>query len=250
MAFTCHEFQWELVKSGQYDFRGLLITINRKPNSIQLYSFNAAANGLDVGVVWYSTDQVVWELMDKLELPPFGATSDFARSPVGFPTFGVEEHFKKKSRIHFRIQFKELQKIYCFCLVDWQHGQQLWSAATNRQFTDVEFVVCGKSFHAHRSVVAARSPYLAKIFGEGRQTDDQVESTKCLITNCDPSTFEQLLFFMYTGSLQASADNKDLLQAARGCGIATLQSICKRALEKSFQSVTDDELLCMSILMK
>ena len=144
-ACTCHEFEWEDVKSDQYDFRGLLITINRKPNSIQLYSFNAAANGLELVAVRYSTDQVIWKRMCKLQLP------SVARSPVCFPTFVAEGHLQMKNRIYFRIFLKELVDDYCFCLVDWQHGQQLWSAATNRQFTDVEFVVGGKSFHAHRA---------------------------------------------------------------------------------------------------
>ena len=70
------------------------------------------------------------------------------------------------------------------------------------------------------------------------------------IANCDPSTFEQLLFFVYTGGLQASADNEELLLAAREYGIATLQSVCERALETSLQSITDDDLLRMSLLMK
>ena len=69
------------------------------------------------------------------------------------------------------------------------------------------------------------------------------------IANCDPSTFEQLLFFVYTGSLQGSADNKDLLQAAREYGIAILQEICELPMKKTFEAITEEDLLRMSILM-
>ena len=68
------------------------------------------------------------------------------------------------------------------------------------------------------------------------------------IANCDPCTFEQLLFFVYTGGLQESAD-KDLFQAARDYGIATLQSICERALKETFESITEEDMLYMSVLM-
>ena len=158
--------------------------------------------------------------------------------------FSAGGGFSLDSRVYFKLLLKELNQSFSFSLVDRLHGQQLWSAATKQQFTDVEFVVCGKSFHAHRAIVASRSPHFAKTFNPDE------ELAKYEIANCDPSTFEQLLFFVYTGILQASADNEDLLLAARRFGIATLQTVCEQALETSFQSVTDDNLLRMSLMMK
>ena len=58
------------------------------------------------------------------------------------------------------------------------------------------------------------------------------------------------MFFVYTGSLQATADNKDLLQAAREYGIATLQTVFERALKTPFQSNAIEDMLYMGILMK
>ena len=161
-------------------------------------------------------------------------------SPRFFSAGGT---FPLKSQVFFKIALKELNQSYSFCLVDRLRGNQLWSAATKQQSTDVEFVVGGKSFHAHRAIVAARSAHFAKLLSTGEKL------AKYEIANCDPSAFEQLLFFVYTGTLQASADNKDLLQLAREYGIATLQTVCERALESSLQSITED-MLCMAICTK
>ena len=165
---------------------------------------------MEVVDVEYSTDQLSWSVSFKhrsSRLSFFDASGDF---PIN-------------SRFYFKIVLKELHDKYPFRLVDRLHGQQLWSAATNRQFTDVEFVVGGRSFHAHRAIVAARSPYFARMFNP----DEKL--AKYEIANCDPTSFEQLLFFMYTSGLHASADNKDLLLAAREYEIATLQTVCERA---------------------
>ena len=204
------------------------MNINRKPTSIQLLAWNPSENGLEVVDVEYSTDQLTWQVLSKRQLSSSVGSSK--RPQCGFPRFIVEGIFALKSRIHFRILLRELDRDYSFCLVDRLRGNQLWSAATKRKFTDVELVVGGKSFHATFN------------------PDEKL--AKYEIINCDSSAFEQLLFFVYTGSLQASADSRDLLQLGREYGIATLQSVCELALETNFQSVTDGDLLGMSLAMK
>ena len=73
--------------------------------------------------------------------------------------------------------------------------------------------------------------------------ENKMQSVKYEIDDCDPAAFEQFLFFMYTGILQASANNSSLLHLADKYGIVTLSDICEWVLETSFQSVTDDDLL-------
>ena len=140
-----HEFQWEVVERDQYEFRGLKVDINRTQKLMQFYAWNPRGSGLEVVDVEYSTDQLsTWNVLRKRELSSSIGSS--TRSPFGFPRFSVEGNFGLKSRIDFRILLKEPHQNYSFCLVDRLHGDQLWSAATNRQFTDVEFVVGGTSY--------------------------------------------------------------------------------------------------------
>ena len=232
----------EIVKSGQFDFNvsGLKMNINIPLMyfpGMELRAWNPSENGLEVvGVeVSLDIDRDYWEPMRKRELPQ-----------KKFVRFVLEEKdrtscmdvIEMDSPIYFRILLKELSENYSFRLVDRLHGDQLWNAATNRQFTDVEFVVGGTSYHAHRVIVAARSAHFAKLFS----SEIGMQSEKYEIEHCDPCASEQLLFFVYTGSLQASADNSTLLPLAREYGIDTLATICERALETSLQ-VTDDDLL-------
>lgn len=78
----------------------------------------------------------------------------------------------------------------------------MWAAVTEGQLTDTEFVVGDRIFAAHRAVVAARSPVFAAMFGtdmkesRGRQVD---------IEDIDARTFEEFLYFLYTGQLRRSS---------------------------------------------
>ena len=119
--------------------------------------------------------------------------------------------------------------------MDRLRGNQLWAAATNRQFTDVEFLVAGESFHAHQAIVAARCPLFEWAVRENYG--------KYEVIGCDPSAFEQMLFFIYTGGLKAPADSEHLLLLAKKYGIVTLQEICELALEGSFKSFNEEKLL-------
>ena len=221
-------------------FKGLKMKKNRKRASIKLFTWNPSENGLEVVDVEYSKDQSDWRMLRKRELSSSAGSSKRSQCTH----FSVKGSFALKSRIDFRLMLKESTENYSFCLVDRLHGDQLWSAATDRRFTDVEFAVDDKSFYAHRAILAARSPHFAKMFGTGEKL------AKYEIASCDPCAFKQLLLFVYTGGLQATVDNKDLLLAARENGIATLQSVCERALETSFHSIADEDFLRMSLLMK
>ncbi|CAN6329143.1 unnamed protein product [Urochloa humidicola] len=63
---------------------------------------------------------------------------------------------------------------------------------------DVTFVVSGKSFVAHKSILAARSPvFMAELFGEMEE-----RSTSCIeIQDMDPWVFQAMLNFIYTGKI-------------------------------------------------
>lgn len=204
---------------------------------MSFYCWNPNAIGLDILRVDYNRDgDTIWKPMRKHDC-------DWSKSHTyGFPYFKAEGSFSAKSRIHFRVSFKEATEKYKFRLMDRLRGSQLWAAATDRQFTDVEFVVDGKSFHAHQAIVAARCPIFQWVVRK--------EFTRCgkyEVLDCDPTVFEQLLFFVYTGTLQAPADSEQLLDLAKKYGIVTLQEICELALEGSLKSVDEEKLLSMHL---
>ena len=98
------------------------------------------------------------------------------------------------------------------------------------------FIVAGESFHVHQDILAARCPDLVL-----REKNKQLE--KYEVVDCDPSTFEQHLFFVYTGRLKGPADSEQLLLLARKYGVSTLQEICELALEGSFKPDNEEKLM-------
>jgi len=72
--------------------------------------------------------------------------------------------------------------------------------------TDVTFDVNGQLFHAHRCVLAARSPvFEAELFGPMKEkaTAEPIE-----VADMEPSVFEELLHYIYTDSTMSSDSKK------------------------------------------
>ena len=201
--------------------------------SMRFFCWNPNAIGLDIIRVDYNREgKLYWKPMKKNDCD---SSKSFS---FGLPYFSPEGPFPVKSKIQFRVSFKEATDKFKFRLMDRLRGSQLWTAATDRQFTDVEFVVAGKSFHAHQAIVAARCPLFQWVVRENYARHGKYE-----VVDCDPTVFEQLLFFVYTGTLQGPADSEQLLYLAKKYGIATLQKICEMALKGSFRSVNEENLL-------
>ena len=111
----------------------------------------------------------------------------------------------------FEIMLSESVENYLYQQVDTLRSTNLWSAVEKKTLTDVEFIVCGVTRAAHRFIVGARSPVFASLF-----EDATVESVtrKIKITDIEVEVFDELLFFLYTGTLRSTANNRNLLRAA------------------------------------
>ncbi|XP_048544801.1 BTB/POZ and MATH domain-containing protein 3-like [Triticum urartu] len=102
--------------------------------------------------------------------------------------------------------------------------------------TDVSFTTNGETFHAHRAVLAARSPvFRAKFFGP----EAGATSSNIVLDDIEPATFKVLLKFMYTDALPG--DDRvgrsppietfhHLLAAADKYALHRLKLICARKL--------------------
>ncbi|CAL5013615.1 unnamed protein product [Urochloa decumbens] len=100
---------------------------------------------------------------------------------------------------------------------------------------DVSFTIDGETFHAHRAVLAARSPvFKAELHGS------MAEATMASITLNDiaPSTFKAMLHFMYTDALPGEVELGDspvdmferLLIAADRYALDRLKLLCAKKL--------------------
>ncbi|KAF6988304.1 LOW QUALITY PROTEIN: hypothetical protein CFC21_005867 [Triticum aestivum] len=114
-------------------------------------------------------------------------------------------------------------------------GTHLGCLLDNNDGTDVSFIVNDETFHAHRAVLAARSPvFRAELFGS------MSEATIPCITlhEITPATFKVMLRFIYTDEWpgedrleDSSAEMfQDLLAAADRYALDRLKVICAQKL--------------------
>ena len=126
--------------------------------------------------------------------------------------------------IRFWIYMSEVEPNYSHQPVD-KRITQLFAGAQNELFTDIEFIVDGDTYPAHRAIVAARSPVFAAMF-----RTDMLESKtrKVEIKDVKSATFYSLLYFIYTGTLDCAV-NGDLFNAADKYQVETLRCLCQAA---------------------
>lgn len=141
----------------------------------------------------------------------------------------------------FDIMIKETVSNYSYQLYDNLRSSNYWTIFEDAVLTDIEFQVDDQTFRAHRAIVAARSPVF-----EAMLNSSTVESVtgRIRINDVEPSVFREFLFFLYTGTLQVSADCQALLNVAKKYKIKTLAQICRSAIPE-----VDIEELTTSLLL-
>jgi speckle-type POZ protein len=108
---------------------------------------------------------------------------------------------------------------------------------------DVGFVVRGRGFSAHQTVLAMRSPVFMADLRSGR-----MGFAGCMtINDIQPEVFEALLYYIYMDSLPAMCDEDDdrkreiimdLLEAADRFAIRRLKLLCESTLSKILDANT------------
>ncbi|XP_061169051.1 kelch-like protein 24 [Saccostrea echinata] len=100
--------------------------------------------------------------------------------------------------------------------------QQLYESS---QYTDVEIVVESRTFHCHRLILAAMSPYFDAMFSSGMI---ESQNHKVNIQNVPSSTFNLILQFIYSGTLALDEENVgDVLQTSVMMQIKCLKERCE-----------------------
>lgn len=209
---------------GQKVFRVGLKNFNTKP-TLFFMAFNLNKIGMLVADVHnYTQGANILKRMTNETGYQDGSlqlfTSHLSKAVVGSCTFV------------FRIYIDgSAEPFYCYRLADRLVKVQLWAAAVqNQHWTDVELVAKGKTFSAHKSILAARSAVFATEFateGAGKQV------RWIVMDDVHPSSVEQFLYFIYTGEpITPMLDNKELLKLAKRYRLTNLEMLCEYALRK------------------
>lgn len=102
----------------------------------------------------------------------------------------------------------------------------------DEEFADFTLIVKEKEFSVHRVILAARSPFFAKMFKSDMQ---EAADKRGELKDIEPDTFEEMLKFIYSGRLTATADHlaMDLFIAADLMQVEGLKEICVEKITKN-----------------
>ena len=133
--------------------------------------------------------------------------------------------FSKPIATRLLVYIIEKQPNYPYKMTDQSMCEQLWPAnGTPSLFADVELVVSGVSFKAHRAILAARSAVFTAMF-----TSEMSASVtgRVEIPDVSPETFGQFLQFVYTGRLHTTClADRELATCADKYQVNTLSNLC------------------------
>lgn len=116
------------------------------------------------------------------------------------------------------------------------------SLLDNPIFSDVTFIVEGKSIHAHRCILYARAEYFRNMFDSKMRESSQKEIA---IPDVAYDVFRAVLEYIYSGSVQVSNDklSVELLKAADMFRIEGLRTLCVEKVEQAV-TVENAALIC------
>ncbi|XP_066925487.1 kelch-like protein 18 [Clytia hemisphaerica] len=108
---------------------------------------------------------------------------------------------------------------------------------------DVTMCVGGKTFSAHRTVLAAASPYFKALFASTLTNSSDSDCKPVVLTDIDSDCMGNLLNYIYTGDIELTQENiKDVISAANYMLITSLKERCTKFLRKI---LTPKNCLCI-----
>ncbi|KAL5708712.1 BTB/POZ and MATH domain-containing protein 4 [Ranunculus cassubicifolius] len=125
-------------------------------------------------------------------------------------------------------------------------GSHFGMLLENEEGSDVVFDVSGEKFHAHKLVLAARSPVFRSEFFEGMDEDKQ----EIVITDLEPKVFKAMLHFIYRDTLMED-DDDDIVSSSPSCVSSTSDTLVSNLLAAADKYDLDRlRLMCESYLCK
>lgn len=101
---------------------------------------------------------------------------------------------------------------------------------------DATICVGGKTFNAHRTVLAASSPYFKALFASTLNSPTSLETADVkpvVLTDIESDYMENILQYIYTGEIELNQDNiKDIIAAANYLLVTPLKERCTAFLQK------------------
>lgn len=152
----------------------------------------------------------------------------------------------------------EYPRLHSITVPESDLGLHFGALLENQEASDVIFDVAGEKFHAHKLVLAARSPVFKENF-----FDSSEQSNEVVITDMEPTVFKAMLHYIYrdtlpdeepsspNSSLSSSSSTPEtlterLLAAAHVYGLRRLRLLCESKLCRSISIDTVASTLALA----
>ncbi|KAF9595720.1 hypothetical protein IFM89_003462 [Coptis chinensis] len=123
-------------------------------------------------------------------------------------------------------------------------GNHFGMLLENQEGSDVVFDVAGQKFHAHKLVLAARSPVFRSEFFDGMDED----KNEVVVTDLEPKVFKAMLHFIYRDSLM---EDSGLVASSSSSASSTSDTLAASLLAAADKYGLDRlRLMCESYLCK
>ncbi|KAH9364046.1 hypothetical protein HPB48_016384 [Haemaphysalis longicornis] len=123
----------------------------------------------------------------------------------------------------------------------WRLSQDFGHLLASRRFSDVVLSVEGKDIHAHKNILAARSPVFAAMFEHDMKGEEQ---GRVEITDCSFEVFREVVEFIYTGGAPKLHQMvEQVLVAASKYNLWRLKAMCEDILCQKLSVRTAAEIL-------
>ncbi|XP_021715600.1 BTB/POZ and MATH domain-containing protein 4-like [Chenopodium quinoa] len=182
----------------------------------------------------------------------------FKRSVLETSTYLKDDCLKINCTVGVVVSSVECPRLHPIRVPESDMGVHFGMLLENVEGSDIIFDVAGEKFHAHKLVLAARSPVFRSEFL------DKLEEGKeeITVTDVEPKVFKAMLHFIYRDALVEEADLASLsssceshiadlligklLAAADKYGLGRLRQLCESSLCKGISVNTVGEILALA----
>ncbi|KAM1220553.1 hypothetical protein ACFX2J_008322 [Malus domestica] len=168
----------------------------------------------------------------------------FRRTLLESSSFLKDDCLKINCTVGVVVSAIDSSRLHSIHVPDSDIGDHFGMLLENEEGSDVTFNVCGERFHAHKLVLAARSPLFEKEFFDGTEE----ENHDIVVTDMDPKVFKALLHFIYTDNL---VEDEELSDASSLCMSSLSDGLAAKLLAASDKYCLPRlRLMCESVLCK
>ncbi|XWS64902.1 hypothetical protein CRYUN_Cryun05aG0044000 [Craigia yunnanensis] len=168
----------------------------------------------------------------------------FRRAMLETSDFLKDDCLKINCTVGFVVSETDCPRLHPIQVPESDIGSHFGMLLENEEGSDITFNVFGEKFHAHKLVLAARSPVFEAEFSDRMEEDNN----EIVVTDMEPKVFKALLHFIYRDSL---IDDVELVGTSSSCMPSVSHTLAAKLLAAADKyDLPRLRLMCESVLCK